>query len=82
MRSIERSAPDGGNVAIEAYTRDEAASCQEGAAQGQCDDGPEGIPALRRASSRTSEVFAIPAAFFAFHILLDRRGCIVQVGGL
>ena len=82
MRSIERSAPDGGNVTSEAYTRDEAASCQEEEAQGQCDDGPaEGIPALRSASSRTAEVFAIPAAYFAFHILLDRRGIVIQVNG-
>ena len=76
MRSIERSALGGESVASEECARNESVPCQEEAAQGQCVDGPDGIP-----SSRTAEVFALPAAFFAFHILLDRRGNIVQVGG-
>ena len=82
MHSIERSALGGEKIASEEYTRDESVSCQEEAAQGRCDDGPAyDIPSLRNASPRTVEIFSLPAAFFAFHILLDRRGQIVQVRG-
>ena len=73
---------------IESLTRDgENAASEEPvleAAQSLCDDESEDIPFRRNESSRNtvSEVFSLPAAFFAFHILLDRRGIIVQVRGL
>ena len=84
MLTIESLAHDGENAASEESTPEEPVLCLVEAAQSLCDGESEDIPFRRNESSRNtvSEVFSLPAAFFAFHILLDRRGIIVQVRGL